>query len=111
MVTIAPYIISKVLISFPRERENMFSESELPEIQRRSNFYHKKEVARLLIASGIPRNKQAMLKLTALDETDGSDDSIRQAYDCLANVVFAVHPQQINVRDKTTGQIIVSIAR
>jgi len=95
----------------PTGRKELYSEDELEGIRRRNIFYNKKEVARLISASGIPRNKQAMLKLIALEDNDGSDNAIQESYDCLTNVVFAVHPQQINVRDKTNGKIIVSIAR
>jgi hypothetical protein len=89
----------------------MFSENELADIQRRSNFYHKKEVARLLLANGIPKNKREMLKLTALEDTDGSIKALQKSFDCLRSVTFEVHPQQINIRDKTNGQIVVSIPR
>ena len=89
----------------------MYSEIQLQGIQRRNNFYKRKDVARLLITTGVPQNKKAMLKLTALEANDGSPKAIQESYDCLTNVVFSVHPQQINIRDKTNGEIIVCIAR
>jgi hypothetical protein len=89
----------------------MFSESELKDIQRRNDFYHKKEVAKLLVASGVPANKREMVKLTALEETDGSVKALQESFDCLRNVTFEKHPQQINIRDKTNGLIVVSISK
>jgi hypothetical protein len=35
----------------------------------------------------------------------------QELIDCIGNVAFAVHPQQINVRDKANGKIIATIAR
>jgi hypothetical protein len=89
----------------------MYSAIELRDIQRRKNFYNKKDVAKLLLATGVPHDKKAMMKLTALEDTDGTFNAIQESYDCLTRVVFAVHPQQINIRDKTNGQIIASITR
>jgi hypothetical protein len=89
----------------------MFSESELADIQRRNDFYHKKEVTKLLVASGIPTTKREMVKLTALENTDGSLKALQESFECIRNVTFEVHPQQINIRDKTNGQIIVSISK
>ncbi len=89
----------------------MFSESELAGIQRRNDFYHKKEVAKLLVGSGVPSNKREMVKLTALENTDGSANALLESYECIRYVTFEVHPQQINIRDKTNGQIIVSISK
>jgi hypothetical protein len=89
----------------------MFSESELADIQRRNDFYHKSEVAKLLVASGIPTNKQEMVKLAGLEIPDGSVKAPQEAIECMRNVTFEVHPQQINIRDKINGQIIVSISK
>jgi hypothetical protein len=87
----------------------MYSDNELADIKRRDSFYNKKDVAKLLLSEGVPKNKQAMLKLLALANVGGA--GIRESLDCLRNVVFIIHPQQINIRDKTNGQIIVSIPR
>jgi hypothetical protein len=89
----------------------MFSTSEQADIKRRASFYNKRAVAKLISVIGIPRNKQAMLKLLSLDNADGSAIVTQESYDCLTNVNFAVHPQQINVRDKVNGEIIASIVR
>ena len=87
----------------------MYSDNELADIKRRDSFYNKKDVAKLLLAEGVPKTKQAMLKLLALANVGGT--GIQESLDCLRNVVFVIHPQQINIRDKTNGQIIVSIPR
>jgi hypothetical protein len=89
----------------------MYSENELAGIQRRYDFYHKKEVAKLLIASGIPMNKGEMVKLTTLEDTDGSAKALQESFECLRNVTFEMHPQQINIRDKINGQIVISISK
>lgn len=91
------------------KERTMYSENELKDIGRRSSFYNKKEVAKFLLAEGVPKTKQAMSKLIALENAGSS--SIQKSFDCLRNVVFVIHPQQINVRDKTNGQIIASIPR
>ena len=91
------------------KRETMYSEDELKEIQRRSNFYNMKEVAKFLLAVGVPKTRQAMMKLISLENAAGKNN--QESLDCLEKVVFAVHPQQINVRDKISGQIIASIPR
>jgi hypothetical protein len=87
----------------------MYSENELADIRSRANFYNKKEVAKFLLAEGVPRTRQAMLKLVEL--ANPRSNSIQESFDCLTNVAFIIHPQQINIRDKTNGQIIVSIPR
>jgi hypothetical protein len=87
---------------------SMFSEKELQEISRRSDFYKEKEVAKFLLTRGVPKNKASMLKLVELD--DSSSDS-KESLNCLKGVAFVVHPQQINIRDKSNGKMIISIPR
>jgi hypothetical protein len=74
----------------------MYSEEELQEISRRSDFYKKKEVAKFLLTRGVPRTKASMLKLFEFD--DPSSES-KESLNCLRGVVFVVHPQQIIIRD------------
>jgi hypothetical protein len=101
----------EILEDLGEKQKKMFSESELSGIRRRNDFYHKKEVAKLLVASGIPITKREMVKLNALENTDGSFKALQESFECMRNVTFEVHPQQINIRDKTNGQIIVSISK
>jgi hypothetical protein len=89
----------------------MYSEIELADIERRNKFYHKKEVAKYLISSGVPKSKQAMTRFTSLENSDQSSKALAQSNDCLRKVTFEVHPQQINIRDKTSGQIVISISK
>ena len=85
----------------------MYSEKEQKDMIRRADFYGNKEVAKLLLKDGAPKTKQAMLMLFGLENKDTSEES----FDCIRNVTFVIHPQQINIRDKANGKIIVSIAR
>lgn len=87
---------------------SMYSEKELQDILRRSDFYKKKEVAKFLLTHGVPRTKGAMLKLLEFDER--SSDA-NESLNCLRGVTFVVHPQQINIWDKTNGKMIISIPR
>ena len=86
----------------------MYSEKELHEISRRSDFYKKKEVAKFLLTHGAPRTKAAMLKLLEFD--DRSSDA-EESLNCLREVTFVVHPQQVNIWDKSNGRMIISIPR
>lgn len=86
----------------------MYSEKELQEISRRSDFYKKKEVAKFLLTHGTPRTKAAMLKLLEFD--DQSSDA-KESVNCLREVTFVVHPQQVNIWDKSNGKMIISIPR
>ena len=85
----------------------MYSEKEQSDITRRTDFYGSKEVAKLLLKEGAPKTKKAMLKLFGLENKDTTEES----FNCIRNVTFVIHPQQINIRDKANGKIIVSIAR
>ncbi len=89
----------------------MNSEKELVEIRGRTEFYNKKEVGKFLLAKGVPRTKQEMLALIALEDAGTSQGAIQGDQSYLRMVSFEVHPQQINVRDKANGMLISSIAR
>lgn len=86
----------------------MYSEKEFQDILRRSDFYKRKEVAKFLLTHGVPRSKTAMLKLFELD--DRSSDA-KESLDCLGGVTFVVHPQQVNIWDKSNRKMIISIPR
>ncbi|MGH2638172.1 MAG: hypothetical protein ACRDF4_02640 [Rhabdochlamydiaceae bacterium] len=81
-------------------------------IERRAKFYNSPQVAKFLSKEGVPGSKQAMRDLIAAGGsiTSGSEADSTM-YDCLNFVVFAIHPQQINVRDKANGKIIAVIPR
>jgi hypothetical protein len=94
-----------------RSEKQMYSEKELKDILRRSNFYKKQEVAKFLLTHGVPRNKGAMLKLLSFDDDEEGPRDATESSDCLRGVTFAVHPQQINIWDKSNGRMIISIPR
>ena len=75
------------------------------------NFYNSREVVRYLSKHGVPKSKRALKALIAIG-TGSIDGKVSQELiECLSNVNFEVHPQQINVRDKANGKIIASIRR
>ncbi len=79
------------------------------DIERRKKFYNSPKVAKFLTREGVPKTKQAMIALVSAGDASEKvdDDSIA----CFGKVVFSVHPQQINVRDKENGKIIASIPK
>lgn len=82
------------------------------DIKRRTDFYNKAEVAKYINKEGVPRTKRAvsaMMIAGGSTQDDSQPGSI--SYNCLNFVIFAVHPQQINIRDKANGAIIASIRR
>ena len=82
------------------------------DVQIRWDFYNKPEVAKFLNKEGIPRSKRAMSAMMiagGLTPDDSQAGSI--SFNCLNLIVFAVHPQQINLIDKSNGKIVVSIRR
>jgi hypothetical protein len=84
------------------------------DIAQRAEFYRNPEVARFLSRDGVPKDKKAMMAMISAgmhSEKSNSDAETQKLVDCLGFVVFAVHPQQINVRDKANGQIITVISR
>lgn len=77
----------------------------------RLKFYTSDPVVRYLKSVGIPkrtgefRNMVAAGSTVKLDSKEGSD-----LIATLGRVVFAKHPQQINIADDTNGKTIASIA-
>jgi hypothetical protein len=82
------------------------------DIQRRTDFYNRADVAKFLSKEGVPRTTKAMSALLVAGGSSAKDslpDSV--SFNCLNFVVFAVHPQQINIRDKANGMIIATMKR
>lgn len=82
------------------------------DVQRRKDFYNKPEVTKYLCKEGVPKTKSAMSALMlagGYSKEDSIIDSV--SFKCLNGVLFAVHPQQINIRDKINGMIIASLHR
>jgi len=77
----------------------------------RLKFYGSDSVVRYIKTVGIPkrtgefRNMVAAGSKVKLDSKEGSD-----LIETLGRVVFAKHPQQINITDDTNGKMIVSVA-
>jgi hypothetical protein len=80
---------------------------EIEEIARRKEFYNRPAVAKFLSKRGVPKSKKAMIELFSTGDSKVDQESI----DCLKQVAFVVHPQQINIRDLTNMKMIVSIRR
>jgi hypothetical protein len=76
----------------------------------RLKFYNSAQVVKYIKTVGIPkrtgefRNMVAAGSAVKLDSKEGSD-----LIETLGRVVFAKHPQQINITDDTNGKIIVSV--
>jgi hypothetical protein len=82
------------------------------DIQRRTDFYNRPDVAKFLSKNGIPRTSRAMSDLMVAGGTAAMDSEKGSiSFNCLSFIVFAVHPQQINIRDKENGMIIATIKR
>jgi len=77
----------------------------------RLKFYNSAPVIRYIKTMGIPKRTGEFRDMVAsgstvkLDSKDGSD-----LIETLGRVVFAKHPQQVNITDDTNGKMIVSIA-
>jgi hypothetical protein len=80
---------------------------EIEEIARRKEFYNRPDVAKFLSKQGVPKSKKAMRELLST----GNSKLDQKSIDCLMQVSFAVHPQQINIRELTNLEMIVSIRR
>ncbi|MDG6996314.1 MAG: hypothetical protein JRN52_10360 [Nitrososphaerota archaeon] len=80
---------------------------EIDEVSKRREFYNRPEVVKFLSKHGVPKTKKAMIELLS----SGGSKPDPEMVDNLSQVIFSVHPQQINVRDIANGQIIVSVRR
>ncbi len=68
-------------------------------------------MARLISKNGVPKTKIAVEAMITAGMAGDSVAITQDLIDCLNHVTFAVHPQQINIRDKANGKIIASIPR
>lgn len=57
----------------------------------------------------MPKTKIAMQNLVAL--ANGKTDSDGSMVELISHVYFQVHPQQVNIRDRANGKLIVSIRK
>jgi hypothetical protein len=79
-------------------------------IAQRAIFYNEPGVARLISKDGVPRTKKAMELMVAAGSV-AKNGVTQELIDSISFVIFAVHPQQINIRDKANGKIIAVIPR
>jgi hypothetical protein len=77
----------------------------------RAEFYGSDPVVKHIKTAGVPKRTGEFRDMVAsgsdldLDSKEGLD-----LIETLSHVVFAKHPQQINITDDTNGKIIASIA-
>ena len=77
----------------------------------RMKFYNSAETIRHIKNVGIPKRTgefRAMVAAGSKVKPESKEGS--ELIETLGAVVFAKHPQQINITDDTNGKIIVSIA-
>jgi len=77
------------------------------EIERRFRFYRSEEVKKYLKKNGVPKSRRAMKDFIAASYPDANPEIIES----LSHVRFDVHPQQINIRDKTDEKLIIAIEK
>lgn len=77
------------------------------EIERRLQFYNNLNAIKYLKKNGIPKSRRDMKELVELEYQNPDQDTVAS----VGFVYFQVHPQQINIRDKANGKLIVSIAK
>ncbi|MDE1766064.1 MAG: hypothetical protein KGI27_07300 [Thaumarchaeota archaeon] len=58
---------------------------------------------------GVPKTRIAMKNLVAM--SGGRSDADDGLVELMGHVYFQVHSQQVNIRDKANGRIIVSIRK
>jgi len=80
------------------------------DIAERAKFYNEPGVARILTKNGVPKTKKAM-QIMVSEGSIAKSGITQELVDRISFVIFAVHPQQINIRDKATGKIIAIIPR
>ena len=79
-------------------------------IAQRAIFYKEPSVVRIISKDGVPRTKKAMELMVAAGSV-AKTGVTQELIDSISFVIFVVHPQQINIRDKASGKIIAVIPR
>ncbi len=80
------------------------------DISARARFYNEPGVAHIISKNGVPNTKKAM-QIMVSEGSVAKSGVTQELIDRIGFVTFAVHPQQINIRDKATGRIIAVIPR
>lgn len=85
---------------------------ETKDQETRAEFYGSKSLAKHIKSHGAPKSRdawRAMVASSSSEDLDGKEGT--ELIACLRQVTFFTHPQQINIVDKGSGKIIVSIPR
>ena len=80
-------------------------------ILQRQKFYTSESVDNFLKKHGIPKTRIALRSLAAVADGKADSQAGVESVEILGHVYFQVHPQQINIRDKANGKLIVSIRK
>jgi hypothetical protein len=76
----------------------------------RSKFYNSQSVVKHIKTNGVPKSRGAWRDMVASGSSeDLNSEKGLELMDCLGEVVFMKHPQQINIMDKSNGKIIATI--
>jgi len=85
-------------------------ENEKSDQGTRSKFYNNQSVVRHIKTYGVPKSRGAWKDMVSSGSSEDLDgEKGLQLMTCLGKVVFMKHPQQINIMDKTNGEIIATI--
>ncbi len=86
--------------------------NEGKEQEIRGKFYNSASFIKYILANGIPRSRHAFRDMVA-SGTSIKLDSVKglELIATLGNIVMTMHPQQINVMDRSNGKTIASIRR
>ena len=80
-------------------------------IARRKEFYTNENVDLFLKRHGVPKSNHAMHSFVALGLGKNNSEVDGEIVKALSHVYFQVHSQQINIRDKANGKMIISIRK
>lgn len=80
------------------------------DIAERTKFYNEPGVVRVISKNGVPKSRRAK-EIMVSEGSIAKSGVTQELIDLISFVNFAVHPQQINIRDKATGKIIAVIPR
>jgi hypothetical protein len=76
----------------------------------RSKFYNSQSVIKYIKTNGVPKSRGAWRNMVASGSSEDLDsEKGLELIACLGKVVFMKHPQQINIMDKSNGEIIATI--
>jgi hypothetical protein len=76
----------------------------------RSKFYNIQSVVKHIKTNGVPKSRGAWRDMVASGSSeDLNSEKGLELMNCLGEVVFMKHPQQINIMDKSNGKIIATI--